>query len=262
MRPQATQSNRDLLFVTLGFQALILVLWEAASRSGQFPDYLVGPLAILRQAGHYVDEGTVFAQAGHSLFRVYVGFAIGSAAGVVLGLLSGVSRFVRDLLDTLQAFVHAIPKISLFPAVAVWLGFSDASRILIISLSCFFPAYLNAMSGALGINPKYLWLSRNNEIGRWRTFFQVILPASLPRTMVGLRISLMVAFILMVATEVVGHSDGLGSMVMTAYQNGEYGQMYAAILFIAVAGYVSNLVLQRIAARVCRGQNLAVGGPA
>lgn len=262
LKPQAPHADRSLLWVTVGFQALLLLLWEAASRSGQFPGYVVGPLDILGQAGRYLSDGAVFGQAGHSLFRVYVGFAIGATAGVVLGLLSGVSRFARDLLDTLQAFVHAIPKISLFPAVAVWLGFSDASRILIIALSCFFPAYLNAMSGALGINPKYLWLSRNNEMGRLRTFVEVVLPASLPRTLVGLRISLMVAFILMVATEVVGHSDGLGSMVMTNYQNGEYSQMYAAILFIAIAGYASNLVLQRVSARVCRGQNLEMGGQA
>jgi len=256
MRPNASESRAELLGITLGFQALILITWEIAGRSGHFPEYVVGPIAILAQAVRHIVDGGLLAQAVPSLFRVYAGFLIGGAIGVVLGLLSGVSKVVRDLLDTVQAFVHAIPKISLFPAVAVWLGFSDASRILIIALSCFFPAYLNAMSGALGINPKYLWLSRNNEISRFRTFHQVILPASLPRTMVGLRISLMVAFILMVATEVVGHSTGLGSFVMLAYQEGDYTRMYAGILVIALAGYFSNFLLQRLTNVVCRGQNL------
>lgn len=262
MKPQTPKPVNDLLHVTVGFQLLVLLLWEMSARSGRFPDYLVGPVAIVVEAGQYLAQGEVIRHMGHSLFRVYAGFLMGSALGVVLGLLSGVSRPVRDLLDTLQAFVHAVPKISLFPAVAVWLGFSDASRILIIALSCFFPAYLNAMSGALGINPKYLWLSRNNEMSRLRTFTEVIVPASLPRTLVGLRISLMVAFILMVATEVVGHSDGLGSLVMLAYQNGEYPRMYAYILFIAIAGYLSNLVLQRVAERLCRGQAMELGGKA
>ncbi|QHE84929.1 ABC transporter permease [Hydrogenophaga sp. BPS33] len=262
MKPSMQKPVNDLLHVTLGFQLVVLLVWEAGARSGRYPDYLVGPLEIVVEAGRYLANGEVFAHMGHSLFRVYVGFLVGSGLGVVLGLLSGVLRPVRDLLDTLQAFVHAVPKISLFPAVAVWLGFSDASRILIIALSCFFPAYLNAMSGALGINPKYLWLSRNNEMGRVRTFFEVILPASLPRTLVGLRISLMVAFILMVATEVVGHSDGLGSLVMLAYQNGAYPQMYAYILFIAIAGYLSNLLLQRLALWLCKGQAAEMGGRA
>ena len=93
-----------------------------------------------------------------------------------------------------------------------------------------------------------------------RTFFYVVLPACLPRTMVGLRISLMVAFILMVATEVAGHSDGLGSLVMLAYQDGNYRQMYAGILVIALAGYMSNFALERAAAWLCRGHSMEFGG--
>ena len=246
--------------ITLGFLVIVLGLWELSSRSASRPEYFLGPLAIAHAVMNSLSTGHIWLPAVHSLYRVYIGFAIGGCAGVVLGLLSGVSHTVRDLCDVPQAFVHAIPKISLFPAVAVWLGFSDASRILIIALSCFFPAYLNATSGALGINPRYLWLSRNNEVGRLATFMQVVVPASLPRTMVGLRISLMVAFILMVATEVIGSSDGLGTLVMAAYQDGDYHQMYAAICLIALAGYASNQIMQKIADRLCRGHTMAMGG--
>lgn len=259
--PMHTRSSRNrsqTLAIAVGFQLILLAVWELASRSGEFPTYLHGPLAIVAGAAKSLVDADVLARAGQSLYRVYAGFLIGSAIGVVLGLLSGVFRPARDLFDVIQAFVHAIPKISLFPAVAIWLGFTDASRILIISLSCFFPAYLNAMNGAMGINPRYLWLARNNEIGSVRTFFHVVLPAALPRTLVGLRISLMVAFILMVATEVIGHSDGLGSMVMLAYQDGDYQRMYSAILLIAIAGYASNFALQRLTTYLCRGHDLEI----
>ncbi len=248
--------SSELWAITLGFPCVLIVLWEVAARSHVFPGYMVAPSTILKESWNLITHGEIFTQAGASLYRTYVGFVIGSAIGVALGLLSGVSRVTQDLFDTVQGFVHSIPKISLFPAIAIWLGFSDASRIIIISLSCFFPAYLNAMNGALGINPSFIWLSKNNEVGRLRCFMEVVVPASLPRIFVGLRISLMVAFILMVATEVIGHSDGLGSLAMSAYENGEYAEMYAAILFIAVAGYCSNLVLQRVASALCRGQML------
>lgn len=260
MKPTHTHERGRLWGITFSFVTVLLLTWEFASRSATAPAYFLGPLTIVSAAVERLLQGEVLGQTLRSASRAYAGFLIGGAMGVGLGLLSGVSRTVRDLFDVSQAFVHAVPKISLFPAVAVWLGFSDASRILIISLSCFFPAYLNAMSGAMGINPRYLWLSRNNEIGPIRTFFQVVLPASLPRTMVGLRISLMVAFILMVATEVVGHSDGLGSVVMLAYQDGDYRQMYAGILMIALAGYFSNLALEKVAVWLCRGQNMEFGG--
>ena len=75
-------------------------------------------------------------------------------------------------------------------------------------------------------------------------FFQVLLPASLPRALVGLRISLMVAFVLMVATEVLGHSNGLGAQLMRAYREGEYGAMYAGIVAVAACGVLANAALQ------------------
>ncbi|WP_198969272.1 ABC transporter permease [Xylophilus sp. ASV27] len=260
MRRLHSNERAGLWPVTLAFLLLVLCLWELASRRAGSPDYFLGPIEIVNAAVVKLVHGNVLEPALRSSSRAFGGFFLGGAFGVALGLLSGVSRTVRNLFDVPQAFVHAIPKISLFPAVAVWLGFTDASRILIIGLSCFFPAYLNAMSGALGINSRYLWLCRNNEVSRLRTFLQVVLPASLMRTMVGLRISLMVAFILMVATEVVGHSDGLGTIVMESYQEGDYRQMYAAILFIALAGYLSNLALESVARRLCRGQAMEFGG--
>jgi ABC-type nitrate/sulfonate/bicarbonate transport system permease component len=258
---QGQRKDRGRLwFITAAFVALVLLAWELASRRDAAPAYFLGPVSIASTAIERWLHGDVAGPAWRSASRAYAGFLIGGAIGVALGLLSGISRQVRGLLDVPQAFVHAIPKISLFPAVAVWLGFSDASRVLIIALSCFFPAYLNAMNGALGINPRYLWLSRNIGVGPVRTFLHVVFPASLVRTMVGLRISLMVAFILMVATEVAGHSDGLGSMIMLAYQDGDYRLMYAGILVIAVMGYLSNAVLERCAGWACRGQNLEFAG--
>ncbi len=180
------------------------------------------------------------------------GFAIGGAIGVVLGLLAGVSRVFRDLFDLPQSFTHSIPKIALFPAIAVIFGFSDRSRILVIALSCFYPAYLNALNGALGLNPRLIWVAHNAGASRLRTFFQVVVPASLPRTLVGLRISLMVAFVIMVATEVVGYSNGLGAGLIIAYRDGNYGAMYAGIAAIALCGVAANAILQFIAQRLCR----------
>ena len=158
-------------------------------------------------------------------------------------LWAGFSRVFRDLFDWTQSITHPMPKIALFPVVAVVLGFTDVSRVLVIALSAFYPAYLNAVNGALGVNPRFFWVARNAGAGRLRLFWQVLLPASLPRALVGLRIALMVSFVLMVATEVVGQSNGLGSALMKAYREGQYGAMYAGILSVALCGMMANAVL-------------------
>ncbi len=245
--------------VTLAFVLACLALWElAAARPGR-PEYLLGPSQIFTELLALTQGGGLAAQVLASLRRALLGFAIGGGLGLLLGLLAGVSRNFRDLFDLTQAFTHPVPKIALFPVVAVVLGFTDISRVLIIAISAFFPAYLNAVNGALGVNPRLFWVARNVGASRWRSFWQVLLPASLPRAVVGLRISLMVSFVLMVATEVVGHSNGLGAALMRAYREGAYGPMYAGIVCTALCGMAANALLAQASRRLLAWQAHAGG---
>jgi ABC-type nitrate/sulfonate/bicarbonate transport system permease component len=238
--------------VSVAFTVLVLCGWQAVTLSKMLPVYVYGPVQIMLALIDMAKSGVLAAQLGPSLFRALSGFVIGGTAGVVLGLLAGVSRTFRDLFDLPQSFTHSIPKIALFPAIAVVLGFSDSARIVVIALSCFYPAYLNALNGALGINPRLIWVAHNAGASRMRTFFQIVVPASLPRTLVGLRISLMVAFVLMVATEVVGFSNGLGAGLIVSYRNADYGAMYAGIAAIAACGLAASAILQVVSQRLCR----------
>lgn len=258
-RPLTDTLRERSWLVSLGFVLTLLLLWEGAAVGRWLPPYLHGPLEIVRGFAVLMSAGELWGPTGASLRRALLGFAIGGGLGVLLGLLAGVSRVFRDLFDLTQAFTHPVPKIALFPAIAVLLGFTDTARILVISISAFYPAYLNALNGAMGVNPRLFWVARNAGASRLRVFFQVLLPASLPRTFVGLRISLMVAFVLMVATEVLGHSNGLGANLMKAYREGEYGAMYAGILAVALCGVLANLVLRLVTSRVLAWQAHAGG---
>lgn len=250
---QAVLRRRPWL-ITLGFALLLLAAWELAAGQTGRPAYLLGPWRILQELFTLVQGGALPAQVGASLRRALLGFAIGASLGLMLGLLAGISVTFRDLFDLTQSFTHPIPKIALFPVVAVVLGFTDVSRVLIISISAFYPAYLNAVNGAVGVAPRLFWVARNAGASRWRSFWQVLLPASLPRAMVGLRISLMVSFVLMVATEVVGQSNGLGAALMKAYREGEYGPMYAGIVAIALCGMLANALLALASRRLLAWQ--------
>lgn len=244
--------------VALATVVVVLATWEVFASVRDVASFVLPPSAVSLAVWDFVTTGRLADQLGPSMRRVGLGFAIGSGLGVIGGLAAGVSRLVRNLVDHTQSFVHAIPKIALFPAIAVSLGFTDRARILVIATAAFFPAYLNAMNGALGINPRLVWVSRNAGANRRQTFLQVILPASLPRTLVGLRISLMVSFVLMVATEVIGFADGLGAGVMRSYYDADYHMMYAGIIIIAIAGFLANAVLQQFTKLLLRGR--ASGG--
>jgi len=250
---QAALRRRPWL-ITLGFAALLLAAWELAAHQAGRPPYLLGPWEILQELFTLAQGGKLPAQVGASLKRALLGFAFGAGLGLMLGLLAGVSVTFRDLFDLTQSFTHPVPKIALFPVVAVVLGFTDVSRILVIAISAFYPAYLNAVNGAVGVAPRLFWVARNAGASRWRSFWQVLLPAALPRAMVGLRISLMVSFVLMVATEVVGQSNGLGAALMKSYREGEYGPMYAGIVAIALCGMGANGLLALASRRLLAWQ--------
>lgn len=246
--------------ITLGGAVLCLGAWQWVASAGPRPDHVLGPWQIALAWWHWLDSPKAWSALAASLQRALLGFLIGGGLGLLLGLWAGVSRVFRDLFDWTQAMTHPMPKIALFPVVAVVLGFTDVSRVLVIALSAFYPAYLNAVNGALGVNPRLFWVARNAGAGRLRMFWQVLLPASLPRALVGLRIALMVSFVLMVATEVVGTSNGLGSALMKSYREGEYGAMYAGILSVALCGMLANAALGWLGRRLVSWQAVQGAG--
>ncbi|MFW6010033.1 MAG: ABC transporter permease, partial [Actinomycetota bacterium] len=155
---------------------------------------------------------------------------------------------------------YPLPKIALFPAIAVWLGFTDRARILVIALACFYPSFVNALSGTRTIDRELLWVARNLGAPRIRSFFQVVLPAALPRILVGIRISLALSFVLLFSTEAIASREGLGYWVFEAYLNVRYDLMYAAIALLALLGFVADRVVLFIGDRLTRGHTIEAIG--
>lgn len=240
--------------ISLGFVVMLLVLWQAAAWMGLLPDYILGPLAIAAGVADYAASGDLWPALAASLRRATLGFVIGAGAGVLLGLAAGTFRDLGDLLELPMAFTYPLPKIALFPVLAVLLGFTDTTRIIVIALACFYPTFLNAQSGTRMIDPVMLQLARNVQASRGQTFRQVVVPAALPRTLAGLRIAVGLAFILMFATEIIGFSDGVGADAWQAYSRGNYSRMYAAITVVALAGLVAYQVFNLVSARLMAGR--------
>lgn len=240
--------------VALAFASVVVALWQGAGAAGLLPTYILPPTGVVRGVTDLVTSGELWPLLGASLRRSFAGFAIGAGLGVLLGLLAGVVRPLGELAELPVSFTYPLPKIALFPAFAVLLGFTDATRILVISLACFYPSFLNAQSGTRAIDPRLLWLARNVEASRTRTFLQVVVPAALPRLLAGVRISLALSFVLLFATEIIGFSDGLGAEIMKAFRDARYARMYGSIAVLGAAGLLSNALLLAAIDRLTHGQ--------
>ncbi|MBA3311383.1 MAG: ABC transporter permease [Nocardioidaceae bacterium] len=239
-----------------GLVLAVVAVWELSGLVGALPEYILRPTAIVGDVVGLLIDGTLHPLVLESLRRALIGFAIGAAAGFVLGLVTGVSPWFGDVLDGPVAVSYPIPKIALFPAIAVILGFDDRTRILVIALACFYPVYLNAQSGTRGINRDLIWLGRNNEASWLRGFTTIVVPAALPKALVGLRLSLALSFVMMFATEVIGFGTGLGSAIFRSRLEGDYSLMWAGVVVIGSIGFLADQVLLAAGRRLTRGQSM------
>lgn len=240
--------------MSLAFAVAAALLWQAMGWAGRLPDYIVGPADIASGMGVLATSGELWEMLLPSLKRAYAGFIIGATLGVVAGLVTGVLKPAEELLELPLAFTYPLPKIALFPAFAVWLGFTDRTRIVVIALACFYPAYLNANSGTRAVDGALVDVARNAEASRLRTFAQVIVPAALPRIFTGLQICLAVSFILLFATEIIGFSDGVGSDILRSSRDAEFERMYCGIAALALVGLASNRLLLLVGRLATRGR--------
>jgi ABC-type nitrate/sulfonate/bicarbonate transport system permease component len=243
----------------LSFCALLLLAWQAAGMMGWLPRYVLSPVEIALAVVEYTANGTLIVALQQSLPRMVLGFVIGTGTGVVVGLLAGTWRIVENAIDPLVSLTYPVPKIAFFPVIAVWLGYSDRARVLVIALACFYPAFINALSGTRGLDRRYILVARNLEAGTWRTFWQVTFPGSLPRVLAGVRISLALSFIMLFATEVIASTEGLGFQIFQGYLNVQYDLMYSAVATLALLGFLSDRLLVFVGRRATRGQDIETG---
>lgn len=243
--------------VAAALVVVLALLWQLADVLGLLPEYIYSPAAIVGATTDLARSGDLTPLTLISLKREFSGFLVGAGLGVLIGLVAGVARWTGDVIDGAVSLLYPVPKIALLPIIAIWLGFTDSTRIVVIALACFFPAYLNAQSATRSIDPNLVSVARNAGASRMRTIAQVILPAALPRVMVGVRVALALSFVMMFATEVIGASAGndagLGGRAFAAGTNGDYGVLWAVLLTIAVLGVVLDTALRVFTARVVRG---------
>jgi len=243
--------------VALALVLVILAVWQIVGLLGRLPEYILSPTQIVGATRDMISTGELPALVRTSLMREFSGFVLGAGGGVLLGLIAGVARWSGDVIDGAIGLLYPVPKIALLPVIAIWLGFTDSTRIIVIALACFFPAYLNAQTATRSVDPNFIWVARNANAGRWRTIFQVILPAALPRVLVGVRTALALSFVMMFATEVIGASGGsaagLGGRAFAAGANGGYDVLWAVLLTIAVLGLVLDSILRLLSTKATRG---------
>ena len=228
----------------------VLLIAELAGRLGWVASNLLPtPSDIVRAL---IDLGgrTVAGHVAASTARVVAGFAIGATLALAIGSLVGLSDGARAVLDPSFQALRAIPSLAWVPLLLLWLGIGEAPKLAMIAIGSFFPVYMGVVAGIRGVDRKLVEVARLMRLRPHALVRRVLLPAALPSVMTGLRNGLSLAWMFMVAGELIAASSGLGYLLTDGRETSRADLVLAAIVLLAVLGKLSDGAMARLERRL------------
>lgn len=229
----------------------VVGVWWLFAASGIVPaDLFPAPPAVWSAAVEMYEGGTIWLDLRASLKRAIVGFTIGSVAGISVGLLTSRIPLFRFALNPFLTLARPIPVIALVPVAIVWFGIGDESKYAVISFAVGLTVWLNTHHGMEHVPQTYIRASRSLGAPLGREFFHVVIPASAPHILAGLRMGAALAFLSLVAAELTGASSGIGYRLQEARQYLRMDRMFVGLIQLGVLGALLDLIFVLLGRRV------------
>jgi sulfonate transport system permease protein len=229
----------------------ILLAWELLARLEVLPpNWFPAPTAIAKTIYEMAVNGDLWKHVGITMARVVVGFLVGASPGTLLGAVTGYFPIARKLLDPLLQSLRSVPSIAWVPLFLLWLGIQESSKIALISLGAFFPVYLNLSVAMRHVDSKLLEVGKLYRLSSFEMVRRLILPAVLPEYIVGLRSGLGLAWMFVVAAELLGASSGIGYLMVDGQMTGRAAIILGSVLLFAVCGKATDWVMSATGAKL------------
>lgn len=178
--------------------------------------------------------------------RLFAGFGLGTTVGVLLGLMLGRSRLARNALLPIIEILRPIPPLAWVPLALIWLGIGEASKVFLITMTCCFPVLIATMRGVQHVDLGITRAAQSLDVRPAQMLFEVLLPASLPEIMTGLRLGWSLGLTVLVGSEMIAASSGLGHLVIDGMNNARFDQVMLGILVLGAVGLVSDTVFVQL----------------
>jgi sulfonate transport system permease protein len=234
-----------------GLSLAIIAVWQVLSHLGYLnPVLLPPPSRIAQTFWELFKSGDLPRHIGISIIRVLEGFTIAAVLGLGLGIVIGLSRTMDRLTGLIIQVVKPIPPIAWIPLAILWFGIGEKSKVYIIFLGAFFPIIINTIDGIRQTDHKFVEVARLLAVPRFKFVFQVVLPGALPAIMTGVRVGLMVAWICVVAAELIAASSGIGYLIMDARELSQSDVVLVGMITIGVIGKVMDGLIKLLEKRI------------
>lgn len=226
--------------------AAVLVVWSSAVKwtgTQIFP----APLKVISGAAELWHRGVLLRYFRDSLLRVAFGYGVAVLLGVPLGMWMGWSRTVATILNPVIQLLRPISPIAWIPVAIIFFGIGNVASVFLVFLGAFFPIVVTAMNSVGSVPQMYIRAAQNFGVSPAGLLFRVVLPTALPQILTGLRIALGIAWLVVVAAEMIAVDSGLGYLIIDARNAGKrYDLVVAGMLFIGLVGLLLDVLMRRI----------------
>lgn len=250
----------NLLWALL-LPASLLVLAEYVVWAGWIPAHAMPPPSQFPATFHELVEGGL---AGHVLVssgRVAAGYLVGASLAIVIGAIVGLNRRAETIIDPTFQALRAIPGLAWVPLLLLWLGIDELPKITLISIGAFFPVYLAMTSGIRNVDRKLVEVGHMYGFGPFALMRRILVPATLPSLFTGLRLSLSLAWMCLVAAELIAATQGIGYLLTDGREISRPDIVIAAIIMLAALGKISDSGLKFLEARSLQWRDAFTGAP-
>ncbi len=239
------------------FALALIGLWQVLADLRLIsPIFFPSPVRAFAVLQYRVEDGSIWVSLAGTSFRMLFGWLLASVAGIVLGGAIGSSRLARDLLDPTLEFIRPLPASAVIPVAILFLGLSNTMSLTVIAFGAIWPVLLASVHGFSTVQRELADVSNVLGFGRRQFLQKIALPSALPDIIAGLRVSLAIALILTVVTEMQSSLPGLGWDIFFAQRSYRSADLYAGLILLAALGYTANHLILLLERRTLRWRNL------
>lgn len=238
--------SRPVVLALLSF-SFICLIWGILVSSYQISESVFpGPLTVFVSFWHLLADGSLFKHIVASLYRVTVGFYLAAALGIPLGIFIGRCMIARNILNPVIQFLKPISPLAWIPLAMLWFGIGDRPAVFLIFLSCFFPLVVATTIAVGSINKVYFQVAANFNFDRTDTLFKVIVPAIIPDLVTALRLTVSIAWLVVVAAEMIAVQSGLGYLILDSRNALRMDEVIVAMIVIGAIGLLLDHLVKQL----------------
>ncbi|WP_042351963.1 ABC transporter permease [Bacillus massiliigorillae] len=223
---------------------VLIALWQIVCSVGLVSELtLPSPYIVVTTGWDLIVDGTLWMETKASIVRIFSGYLLGCIAGIVVGILFGISKVSDRIGMPIINLLYPVPKIAILPLIMLWLGIGEISKVTVIAIGVFFPVVYNTYTGVSQTSRLLINVAMTFGANRWDLIRKVILPSSFPMILSGMRISAGTALLLLVSAEMVAAQHGIGAFILLNADLLDIAKVLVGVSVLCVMGILFNQVL-------------------